>query len=149
MINNPKASDAMKAEWDKLINERVWSNKTVRERRDVVAEAKKKEETIHLGSLAGVCVEKNSELKDGDPLKKFKGRVVFLGNNVEDQNWEAAMFQDMGSAPATMEASRCADCYGCVPGNALECADADQAKLSGPTTWISLPMEVWPKEWNK
>eukprot|EP00972_Heterocapsa_arctica_P101389 14942994-Heterocapsa_arctica.AAC.1 len=57
-----------------------------------------------------MCVEKNSELPAGHPKRKFKGRVVFQGNRVTNQNWEAAIFQDLGSCPATMEASRAADC---------------------------------------
>ena len=33
-----------------------------------------------------ICVEKNSELEDGDPRKKYKGRVVFLGDTVRDED---------------------------------------------------------------
>ena len=69
-----------------------------------------------MGYIFGICVEKNSELEDGNPLKKYKGRFVFQGDRVVDQNYDAAMFHDLGSAPATMEASKAADFYGCVPG---------------------------------
>ena len=61
--------------------------------------------------------------------KKFKGRVVFQGDRVIDQNFDAAMFQDLGSSPATMEAAKIADFFGCVPGHSLEIADAVQAYL--------------------
>ena len=64
-----------------------------------------------------------------------------------NQNWEAALFQDLGSAPATMEASKIADMWSCVPGHSMEQADAVQAyiqaELSGTPTWISLPEEAW------
>ena len=82
----------------------------------------------------------NSELPDGHPKNKFKGRVVFQGNRVLNQNWEAAMFQDLGSNPATMEASRAADFYGSCPDNETQIADAEQAciqaRLTGTPCWI-------------
>ena len=53
----------------------------------------------------------------------YKGRAVFQGNNVRD--W--AIFQELGSCPATMEAARCVDAYGLLPGHAVEQSDAEQA----------------------
>ena len=52
---------------------------------------------------------------------------MLQGDQVKDQNWEAALFQDLGSSPAAMEASRAADAYGMLPGHDIEVADADQA----------------------
>ena len=69
-------------------------------------EAKHAGKYIHIGKLFGICVEKGSELPDGDERKKYKYRVVFQGNRVIDQNMDEAQFQDLGSAPATVEASR-------------------------------------------
>ena len=71
-----------------------------------------------------ICVEKNSELPEGDLLRKIKGRLVFLGDQAKNQNWESAIFQEMASAPATMEAARVADAYGCAPGHTIEQSDA-------------------------
>lgn len=45
-------------------------------------------------------------MEDDDPRKKYKHRVVFQGKRVVDQNMDEAQFQDMGSAPATIEASK-------------------------------------------
>ena len=64
-----------------------------------------------------------------NPLKKRKGWVVFQGNQVTNQSWEAAIFQDLGSSPATMEASRVADMWGCCPGHRVMQADAPQAYI--------------------
>lgn len=61
---------------------------------------------IHLGKLFGMCVEKNSDLPDGDPRNKYKHRVVFQGNRVVEQSMDEAQFADMGSAPAIIEAAR-------------------------------------------
>ena len=93
-----------------------------------------------------MCVEKGSELPLGHPERKYKGRAVLQGDQVKDQNWEDALFQDLGSSPAAMEASRAADAYGMLPGHDIEVADADQAYtqsyLEGPIqTWVSIPKE--------
>ena len=112
----PKAQAAVRKEWDKLIAKGVWDMATVQEWGSVVARARRCGETVHHGSLATIVVEKNSELDEGDPARVFKGRTVFLGDQVHDQNWESAVFQDIGSSPATIEASRVADCYGLALG---------------------------------
>ena len=86
-------------------------------------------------------------------MRKFKGRVVFQGNRVVVQNYKAAMFQDLGSAPATMETARIADIYGCAPAHAAQTADAVQAyiqaDMSGAPTWVCLPPEARPKSWGR
>ena len=119
------------------IKAQVWNEKNVREWDDVAAEALKFKKEVQFGYLFGICVEKGSELpkflpdgKTRNPGRKFKGRVVFQGNRVVNQSWEAAVFQDLGNSPATMDASRAADCYGCFPGNKTEIADAVQRGIS-------------------
>ena len=56
-----------------------------------------------------------------------KGRVVFGGNDVWTQNRDIAIFQELASQPATLEASCAADAYGCIEGHTIEQADAEQA----------------------
>ena len=56
-----------------------------------------------------IRVEKNHELPEDDPRIKHKGRIVFSGDRVKDQIYEAAMFKEMCSCPATMETAKCAD----------------------------------------
>ena len=53
-------------------------------------------------------MEKNSELDENDPNRKFKGRAVFDGSDVRDENKEVALFQELSSCPATMQASKAA-----------------------------------------
>ena len=85
-------------------------------------------------------------------VKKYKGRVVFQGNRVVDQNMDEPQFQDLGSAPATVEATRLCILKGLLPGNKIEQADAQQAyiqaKLGGTETWAEIPEEGWPPEWK-
>ena len=106
----------------------------------------------HVGRMFEICVEKGAELPKGNPGRKYKGRVVFQGNNVHDENWQAALFQQVASCPATMAAAKSADAYGLMTGNSVEQCDAEQAyalsKLGGDPTWVRLPKERWPKEWS-
>ena len=82
-----------------------------------------------MGRIFAICVEKNAELPPDNPARKFKGRVVFQGNQVRDHNWDVALFQELGSSPATLEAAKVADVYGMMPGHAVEQADAEQAYI--------------------
>ena len=55
-----------------------------------------------MGMLVGFAVEKTRTF-----LQVTRGRITragwfYMGNNVVNHNWEAAMFQDLGNAPATM-----------------------------------------------
>ncbi len=89
--------------------------------------------------------EKGSELDEKDPARKFKGRVVFQGNHVWDENHEHALFAELSSAPASMENRKTADAYGLFPGHACEQADGEsayaQSVLKGEATWGRLPCE--------
>ena len=48
--------------------------------------------------------EKGSELPNNDPLRKYKGRTAFQGNKVKDESDMVALFSELGSAPANVEA---------------------------------------------
>ena len=139
----------MKKEWNGLNDQQVFDFSWVREYDEVVAEAKKNKTEIHMARVHGICVEKNYQLPHGNPSRKFKGRGVLLGNQVKNQHWEAAFFQDLGNSPASCEASRWADFFGCLPGNDVKLADAIQAyiqaKLTGPACWVELPIDAWPE----
>ena len=149
----PAAQKAMRKEWDRLRSIDCWAPKTVREYSEVKWEARRWGKKTHFGRLCPICVEKGSELDEGDPNRKFKGRVVFLGNQVVDEWNEVALFREMSSSPATMEAAKLIDLVGLLPGNAMEFADATQAytqaNLGGDvTTWVRMPEEEWPDEWK-
>jgi hypothetical protein len=99
------------------------------------------------------CVEKNAELPLGDPNRKFKGRVVFQGNNVKDEDNNWAIFSELSSAPATMQAGKAIDAFGCLAGHCCQQADGEsaytQARLGGDQTWVRLPRDRWPESWKK
>ena len=49
---------------------------------------------------------------------------MFQGNNLRDVNGDWAIFQELGSGPATMEAARCADAYGLRYSHTAQQSDA-------------------------
>ena len=143
MLSNPKAMESFMKEWKGLWEQEVFDFDQTREYDDVVSEAKKNGQKVHMARVHGLIYEKNYQLKEDDPARKFKGRGVLLGDQVKEQNMEAALFQDLGNSPATFDASRWADYYGCLAGNDVQMADAIQAyiqaKLSGTPCWVELP----------
>ena len=64
-----------------------------------------------------------------------------------NQHLEFVIFQDLGSSPASMEAGKVADCYGCAPGHAQQQVDAEhahiQARLEGAEACVNLASEVF------
>ena len=73
MMSNPKAMEAFMKEWKGLWDQEVFDFTTTREYDDVVAEAKKKGEKVHMARVHGLIYEKNYQLKEDDPARKFQG----------------------------------------------------------------------------
>ena len=148
---NPKAQQALDVEWEKLVKKKAWQYETVAEWKVIADKAKKTGKKVHVGKVFEICVEKGSELPEGDKLRKFKGRTVFQGNNVKDESSDVALFSELGSSPATMEAGKAVDAYGAQPGFITQQNDGvqayTQALWKGVETWVELPPDRWPKEW--
>ena len=121
-----------------------------RECKSIADEARKKGETVRIFEA---CDKKGSELPADDPRRKFKGRTVFQGNNVRDQDSDHALFAELGSSAASMEAAKLLDAFGSQPGFSKAQADAIQAYIqalfAGVPTWLSLPRNRWPEHWAK
>ena len=86
----------------------------------------------HAGRIFGIVVEKHPGLPIGHPDRKFKGRLVFQGNEVTDETAHYAIFSELSSSPATLEASKNVDAYSLFPGHALQKADGEQAYIQAP-----------------
>jgi hypothetical protein len=121
---------------------RRWQPQLSNSRRGSRGCIKKSHTRVHMGVVFQICVEKDSETEKPEHLRKYKGRVVFRGNDVVEENWDIAMFQELGSAPATMVAAKTCDLYGLLEGHVVENADATQAYtqslLGGTNAWVSL-----------
>ena len=97
LLSNPAAKAAMDKEWQRLKDQEVWDMDSVSEWSDVAATARRDGKDIQLGYIFGFCVEKNSELREGHPNRKFKGRVAFRGDQVVNQHWETAFFKTLAT----------------------------------------------------
>ena len=150
---SPGAQKALDAEWEKLLNKKTWDQSRVKECRSIVEDAKRKGEKVHIGRIFEICTLKGSELPEGDPNRKHKGRTCFQGNNVFDESSDYAIFAEMSSSPASMEAAKILDAYGSQPRHSKEQADARQAYtqaiFTGVPTWLRLPRTRWPKDWQR
>ena len=83
----------------------------------VIRNAKASGSKVHLGRLFDICVLKGSELPEGHINRKWKGRVVFGGNNVQDEFGLAATFPEAGSGASYGAASKLLDAVAHLPGN--------------------------------
>ncbi len=84
---------AMDDEYQKLRRYQTWDETQVRSWPVVAAEARRRNKPAHVGSVFGICVVKHSELEES--LRKYKGRYVYQGNNIKDENNDWAIFQDV------------------------------------------------------
>ena len=83
----------------------VWDINSVREKSDVRKEATSAGLVVFFAMIAELCFQKGAELLKGDPGQVYKGRHVLLGDQVVDNNFDTAQFQELGSSPPTMMAS--------------------------------------------
>ena len=131
----PEARAAVDKEYDKLLNaphpdgkgKGVWDMDSVKEKKTVKQEAERLGLTVFFALLAELCFQKGSELVAGDPGQVYKGRHVLLGDQVKDGQFDAAQFQDLGSAPPTMMAAKVVDAWSLQVGYILSQSDAASA----------------------
>ena len=64
--------------------------RTVCEKHEVAAKAKREGRTVHFGHLMDLCHLKHAELSKEH--QKYKGRVVFRGDAVKDESGFFAVF---------------------------------------------------------
>ena len=161
IATQPDAQNAMWTEYSRLEGAGTWNLKGVRPWKEVANEARASGGSIkaQVGRVFGVCVEKGSELPKSDKGRKYKGRFVFGGDFVKDEWFQDGVFNDLGSSPATLEASKILDAHGLIKNYTTEIADAIQAYIQAKlgaevkdkdgktikvTTWVRLPREYWP-----
>jgi len=155
----PDARKALDAEWAKLVKRGAWDVRKVRPKAEVIAEARSTGVPAHFGSLRDLCHIKNSQL--GEEFWTYKGRVVFRGDIVRNEQGDFAVFAEQGASASHMAAAKFMDAVSRLPGNAGQDSDAvgaytqvkleDAAKILGvpglvTKTWISLPIYQHPSD---
>ena len=100
-----------------------------------------------MGRIFELCHDKEAEHHTNHLGQAFQGWVVFMGNQVGGEENNVATFNELSSAPATMEAAKAADIYSLLPGHTGQ-TDGDmaypQARLEGTEAWVLLPKHQWP-----
>ena len=156
------AKAAMDKEWEKLEKIPAWDLTKGRSKKEVIDEARTKGAKVHFASLMDICHLKNAELETKH--QKYKGRVVFRGDIVEDDSGSYAVFTEQGSSASQATAAKVTDIISRLPGCSGQAADAvsaytqvqmeDASKLlkilksQCPDIWIRLPRHKWPKSWS-
>ena len=87
----PDAKAAVEKECENLEKIPAWQLTKVKNKSEVIAEARNKGRTVHFASLMDLCHLKNSELEP--QFQIYKGRVVFRGDIAKDDSGSSAVFQ--------------------------------------------------------
>ena len=157
-----EAKAAVDKEWEKLEKIPAWDKTKVRNKSEVIDEARKERRKVHFASLMDLCHLKNAELETKH--QKYKGRVVLRGDIVKDDSGPYAVFTEQGSSASQMTAAKVMNIISRLPSCAGQAADAVSAyaqvkmedapkllkipKSECPDIWIRLPRHKWPKSWS-
>ena len=98
----------------------------VRNKKEVIAEARNQGITVHFVSFMDFCHLKNLELEA--QFQKYKGRVVLRGDFVKDDSGSYVVFTEQGSSASQMTAAKVMDKKSRLPGCAGQAADAVSAR---------------------
>ena len=114
-------------------------------------EAKEGGETVHFGIIMTIVSDKFAEMKA--ELRILKGRIVFRGDIVKDQNGALGVFQNLSASLTSVQALNHTLAYGALPGHKTTQADAMKTYVQSllkakHKIWVSLPPELWPKGWE-
>jgi hypothetical protein len=149
MLNSPDALKAIKEEAVAMRDMKVWDDSTVIEKDKLLSQARAKGNTIHLAELMSICSIKFWEVPS---KRRYKGRIVFRGDQVRDQWGGAAKFGSMYSTPTNVQAINIAILFGLMKKHELRVADATKAFLQAlldatEETYVLLPPEMWHPSW--
>ena len=148
MLGSQKALDAVAKEARGLESKGTWDLSSVIDREELINDVRKRNHPIHVGKLMSICSEKFAELSEDQRV--LKGRVVYRGDDTRDEYGAAAVFQDLQSNPASIQAANCTIAYGRLLGNKITSADAVKAYVQAnlgqkETLGLSCPRSLDPK----
>ena len=121
----PDAKAGLEKECGKMEKILAWQVTKVRNKKEVIEEARNEGKTVHFASLMDLCHLKNSELEPQH--QKYKCRVVLRGDIVEDDFVSYAVFIEQGSSASQMTAAKVMDIISRLPGSSGQAADAVSA----------------------
>ena len=140
----------------------AWKLAKVRNKSEVIEEARNKGVKVLFVSLMDIIHLKNADLEKKH--QKYKGRVVLPGDIVKDDSGFYAVFTEQESSASQMTAAKVMDIISRLPGCAGKAADAlpayTQVKMEDahkllkipksecPDICIRLPRHKWLKSWS-
>ena len=101
-----------------------------------------------MAEILTLCGIKHAELSAAE--HRFKGRIVYRGDRVLDENNQLVFFSETSTNPTALTALNACLWYGCLPNNSVSCSDAIQAYLQSELkeeTYVVLPRELWLPGW--
>ena len=139
----------MEEEWEKLEKIPTWQVTKVRNKKEVIEEARNKGRKVHVASLMDLCHFKNSELEP--QCQKFQGRVLLRDDIVKGDSGSYAVFTEQGSSAFQMTAAKVMDIISRLPGCSGKTADAvsahTQVKMEDASTLFLIPKSECPDIW--
>ena len=137
----PAAKAAVDKGMGKLEKIPVWQLTNVRNKKEMIEEARNNGRKVQFASLMDLCHLKNSELEP--QFQKYKGRVVLRGDLVKDDSGSCVVFTEQGSSASQMTAAKIMDIISRLPGCAGQTADAvsayTQVKMEDASTFLKIP----------
>ena len=121
----PAAEEAVDKEWEKLEKISAWDLTEVRNKSEVIDEARTKGIKVHFASLMDICPLGDAELEAKH--QTYKGRVVLRGDIVKDDSGFYAVFTEQGSSASQTTAAKVMDTVSRLPGCAGQATDAVSA----------------------
>eukprot|EP00971_Amphidinium_carterae_P274372 5444975-Amphidinium_carterae.3 len=150
---SPPVKAAINAEMDKVRKRKVWDDGMVCDLREL----RQKEEEVLVGGLMMVTVQKNAD--QAEDLRKYKGRLVFHGDQMRGTKGTAALslFEEIAGQPASMNNIRIALSLCAIRKWEATVRDVEQAFLQAPLLrperstqcWASLTEDLWIEEWKE
>ena len=119
MLNDPRALQAIREEAEGLVKAGTWDLDSVQEYQSVKDQARKSGVSVHFGQLMTIASIKFFEL--AQHLQKMKGRIVYRGDCAKDENGAAAVYQELGANPTSVQGLNACLAYGALPGNKDHC----------------------------
>ena len=104
----------------------AWQETKVRNKKEVIDEARSKGRKVQFATLMDLCHLENSELEA--PYQKYKGRVVLRFDIVKDDSGSCTVFAEQRSLASQMTAAKVMDIISRLPGCSGQAADAVSAK---------------------
>ena len=127
----------------------AWQLTKVRNKKNVIDEARTMGRKVHFASLMDICNLKNSELEP--QYQTCQGGVLLRGDIVKDDSGSYAVLTEQGSSASQMTAANVMDILSRLPGCSGQAADAvsayTQVKMEDAPSMLKIPKSECPDIW--